>query len=348
MGATEDSWLALLLTSWLSNFCYKRPAYKSLHSLILKTFRMHRNWIRLGLGFFLLVVVGVVGLATAQLIRWHHFMESPAPSSTVAYQGDTQLVILGTTHAPHANLNPDSLYAALEIVKPDVILFEGDSAYLPQLRRSPGLQQALQVAVGGSAPENEGQAMRKYVRWHPATSWQPFEWNRRNAYHRQYGILTKPGEVMQRLRQLRAAQQLAPWQLRILKAYDSLSTSLNTLAQLPLDSLNTTAADSLAAHRQYTQYQLLGKVVAAHPALSEFRAFYQLNEAYWGVRNRAMARNIATWLVRYPQKRLVVLTGFNHRYYLLRELRPRQQALHFALVEYGDLKHAPARQPTHF
>ncbi|WP_460584319.1 hypothetical protein [Hymenobacter arcticus] len=288
------------------------------------------------------MVVGVVGITAVQLISWQHFMEVPAPGPIAAYQGGTQLVVLGTTHAPHANLNPDSLYAALKILKPDVLLFESDSAYLPQLRRLPGLQQALQVALGGSAPENEGQAMRKYVRWHPATVWQPFEWNRRNAYHRQYGILTKPDEVMQRLRQLHAAQQLVPWQLRVLNAYDSLSTRLDTLAQLPLDSLNTTAADSLAARRQHTQYQLLGKIVATHPALSDFRAFYQINEAYWGIRNRAMARNIAAWLVRYPHKRLVVLTGFNHRYYLLRELRPKQQVLHFTLVEYAALKHPPA------
>lgn len=265
-------------------------------------------------------------------------MQTPASRPTVAHRGGTQLVILGTTHAPHANLNPDSLYAALEILKPDVILFEGDSAYLPQLRRPPGLAQALQVALGGSAPENEGQAMRKYLRWHPATAWQPFEWNRRNAYHRQYGILPKPDEVFQQLDHLRAARQLAPWQLRILTAFDSLSTRLNALGQLPLDSLNTPAADSLAARRQYAQYHLINKVVAVHPALTEFRDFYRLNEAYWDIRNRAMARNIAAWLARYPGQRLVVLTGFNHRYYLLRELRPRQQALGFTLLEYAALK----------
>ena len=269
-------------------------------------------------------------------------MRTPAGRPTVAHRGGTQLVILGTTHAPHASLNPDSLYAALETLQSDVILFEGDSAYLPQLRRPPGLAQALQVALGGSAPENEGQALRKYRRWHPATAWQPFEWNRRNAYHRQYGLLTKPDEVLQRLRQLRAAGQLAPWQLRILTAYDSLSTRLNTLAQLPLDSLNTAAADSLAARRQYAQYHLINRVVAAHPALAEFRDFYRVNEAYWDIRNRAMARNIAAWLARYPGRRLVVLTGFNHRYYLLRELRPQQQALHFTLAEYA------ARKPGRF
>jgi hypothetical protein len=247
-------------------------------------------------------------------------------------------VVLGTTHAPHANLNLDSLYAALEMLKPDVILFELDSIRLPQLRRAPGLRQALQVALGGAAPENEGQAVRKYVRWHPATAWQPYEWNRRDAYHQQYGILTKPDEVLQRLSQLRAARQLAPWQLRILNSYNSLNARLNKLALLPLDSLNTATADSLAARRQRTQYQLIGKIVATHPALMEFRAFYRINEAYWGIRNRAMARNIAAWLVRYPRKRLVVLTGFNHRYYLLRELRPRQQALRFTLMEYAALK----------
>ncbi len=281
----------------------------------------------------MLTVVGIAGIAAAQLVSWHRFMRMPVNRPTPAHHGGTQLIVLGTTHEPHANLNPDSLYAALEVLKPDVILFEADSAYMPQLRRPPGLEQALQVALGGSAPENEGQAVRKYLHWHPATAWQPFEWNRRNAYHRQYGILTKPDEVFQRLYHLRTAKQLAPWQLRILNAYDSLSTRLNALAQLPLDSLNTVAADSLASCRQRTQYQLIGKIVAIHPALSEFRAFYQINEAYWDIRNRAMARNIAAWLARYPHQRLVVLAGFNHRYYLLRELRPRQQALGFTLIE---------------
>lgn len=197
------------------------------------------------------------------------------------------------------------------------------------------------MALGGAAPENEGQAIRKYRRWHPATAWQPFEWNRRNAYHRQHGLLTKPDEVFRQLNHLRATQRLAPWQLRILNAYDSLSARLNALALLPLDSLNTPAADSLAARRQYAQYHLLAKVVAAHPALAEFQDFYRINEAYWDIRNRAMARNIAAWLARYPGRRLVVLTGFNHRYYLLRELRPRQQALGFTLAEYAGLKPAP-------
>ncbi|WP_223653636.1 hypothetical protein [Hymenobacter psoromatis] len=264
-------------------------------------------------------------------------MRTPARRPTIAHHGGTQLIVLGTTHEPHANLNPDSLYAALEIIKPDVILFERDSACLPQLRRPPGLVQALLVALGGPAPENESQAIQKYLRWHPATACQPFEWNRRNVYHRQYGLLTKPDEVFRQLRHLQAAQQLAPWQLRVLTAYDSLSARLNTQAQLPLALLNTTAADSLAARRQYAQYQLIGKIVATHPALAEFRAFYRINKAYWTIRNRAMARNIAAWLARYPRKRLVVLTGFNHRYYLLRELCPRQQALKLTLAEYPAL-----------
>ena len=317
---------------------YRRAILHSLNSLALATVGTPRKWAWLSVGVLLLAIVGVAGITAAQLVSWHQFMRAPVSRSAAAHHGGTQLVVVGTTHEPHANLNPDSLYAALETIKPDVILFEGDSAYLPQLRRPPGLMQALQVALGGPAPENEGLAIQKYLHWHPATAWQPFEWNRRNAYHRQYGILTKPDEVFRQLRHLQAAQQLASWQLRILTAYDSLSTRLNTLAQLPLDSLNTAAADSLAARRQRAQYQLIGKIVATHPALAKFRDFYRINEAYWGIRNRAMARNIATWLARYPHKRLVVLTGFNHRYYLLRELRPRQRVLGFTLVEYPVLK----------
>jgi len=76
--------------------------------------------------------------------------------------------------------------------------------------------------------------------------------------------------------------------------------------------------------------------------LREFRAFYQVNEQYWDIRNQAMARNIARYAALYPGRRLVVLSGFNHRYYLRRELLKRAAKLHFRLRELADLA-PPAR-----
>lgn len=197
----------------------------------------------------LLAAIVLLGLVAGQLHHWRTFMDQPATSRPVgARMPGTQLVVLGTTHAPQPNFTPDSLYTALEQLRPDVILFEIDSSRIDWIRQPPGLTQALATTLGGAAPENEGQAVRKYLRWHPATALQPYEWNRRDAFHRQYGILTEPGKVLARLAQLREAGQLLPWQLGTLVAYDSLNARLNALARQPLDSLNTPAGGAAAGH----------------------------------------------------------------------------------------------------
>ena len=56
-----------------------------------------------------------------------------------------------------------------------------------------------------------------------------------------------------------------------------------------------------------------------------------------------MARNIARYVVLYPGRRLVVLCGFNHRYYLRRELLKQQSKLPFRLRELGGPRPAAGR-----
>lgn len=43
---------------------------------------------------------------------------------------------------------------------------------------------------------------------------------------------------------------------------------------------------------------------------------------FWDLRNQTMAQNIYIYntAAKYPNKKIVVLTGFLHRYYLLKEL----------------------------
>ena len=96
----------------------------------------------------------------------------------------------------------------------------------------------------------------------------------------------------------------------------------------PLAALNSAAADSLTQRRQNSQYHQLKTIVDEDEKLREFRAFYEVNERYWAIRNRTMVRNIACYVALYPGRRLVVLCGFNHRYYLRRELRAQHSLRH--------------------
>lgn len=246
----------------------------------------------------------------------------------------TEVVVLGTVHFPTVFFTADSLYNALEDLQPDVILFEIDSARIDQIFQSPPLGQHLALALGLKVESNELLAVTKYERLHPATLVRPYEWGQRDAFHRRHHILTTPDSIFTRLAALRAAGQLTRNQQRTLATYDSLTARLNATSRTqPLAVLNSVASDSLAQRRQYCQYHGLRTIIEENEGLQEFRSFYRLNERYWDLRNQAMAHNIECYARFYPRRRLVVLAGFFHRYYLRRELVTRQAAGHYRLIE---------------
>lgn len=287
------------------------------------------------LGLGLLVALGY------HAYRLRAFYARPARAAAASGAGPTattEVVVLGTVHFPTAAFTADSLYNALETLRPDVILFEIDSVRIDQVFQSPPLGQRLAVALGLQAESNEIMAVAKYKQFHPVVLVRPYEWDQRDAFHRRHHILTTPDSIFTKLRALRAAGRLTSQQQRTLGTYDSLTTCLNDLgATQPLSAFNSVAADSLAQRRQYYQYHKIKAIVDATAELREFRNFYRLNERYWDIRNLAMARNIRRYAAYYPGRRLLVLTGFFHRYYLRRELAARQGAEHYHLVELDEL-----------
>jgi hypothetical protein len=298
-------------------------------------------------GALLLLVLGTT--VAAALYRYEQrqqaFLAAPARTrATLPPADSTEVVVLGTVHFPTPAFTADSLYDALETLRPDLILFEIDSTRLTQVLGPPPLAQRLRRALGWEGTPNEPLAVAKYQHRHPAALVRPYEWGRRDQFHRQHGILSTPDLVFSKLKTLRDAGQLTPRQRRTLATYDSLTARLNALGGTQsLAALNSAAADSLAQRRQNSQYHQLKTIVDENEDLREFRAFYEVNERYWDIRNRAMTRNIVRYAALYPGRRLVVLCGFNHRYYLRRELLKQEPKLPFRLRELGEAQPAAGR-----
>ncbi len=61
---------------------------------------------------------------------------------------------------------------------------------------------------------------------------------------------------------------------------------------------------------------------------------------FWKLRNTAMANNILKHLKgeEFQNKTIIVLTGFYHKYFLLKELTPKQNDFNFIIREYYELK----------
>lgn len=289
----------------------------------------------LKIGVLTLLLLGAA--VAVALLRYEQrqraFLAAPARATAALPPADsTEIFVVGTVHFPTPAFTADSLYDALETLRPDLILVEIDSTRLAAVFDPPAPMQRLGRVLGWAGTPNEPAAVAKYQRRHPAALVRPYEWGRRDQFHRQYGILSTPGLIFSKLNELRDAGQLTPRQRRTLATYDSLTARLDALGGTqPLAALNSAAADSLAQRRQNSQYHQLKTLVDEHAALRGYRAFYQVNERYWDIRNQAMARNVARYAALYPGRRLVVLCGFNHRYYLRRVLRAQAATRHFWL-----------------
>jgi len=98
----------------------------------------------------------VLSTAVAALYRYERqqqtFLAAPARAKATLPPADsTEAVVLGTVHFPTPVFTADSLYDALETLRPDLILFEIDSARLTQVLGPPPLVQRVGRALGWPA-----------------------------------------------------------------------------------------------------------------------------------------------------------------------------------------------------
>jgi hypothetical protein len=99
------------------------------------------------------------------------------------------------------------------------------------------------------------------------------------------------------------------------------------------ENFNNAKNDSLSERRQNAQHHSLTQITNSR---KEFRTHfvtkpngekisykdgYKLWADFWDTRNRTMAKNILKQADKNKGKTIVVLTGFLHRYYILKELR---------------------------
>ncbi len=234
----------------------------------------------------------------------------------------TELIIIGNIHEAAPNYNADTLYAILEQIEPDVILHELDSSFFTK-----------NFKFKYPSKGNEQKASKKYLKTHPQTLIRPFEFEGRNQYRRAAGMVPADHLTIQLLDSLYRAGALSPQESEIVKTYYELSEQLAIIAAQSPKSFNNFITDSICEQRQYFQHQGLIQITNKRQEFASrfvtkpngekisYRDGYQLWTDFWDLRNKTMARNILKAAEQNPGKRIVILTGFFHRYYLLKELK---------------------------
>lgn len=235
--------------------------------------------------------------------------------------GQSKVTIIGNVHYPSAAYNADTLYAILEQLKPDIILMELDSIAFAKIFK----QQY-------PSKENEPVATLLYISRNPHTTATPFEFEGRDNYRKEKGIKQASGQVDKLLDSLYKNKLLNKKQYRTVAKYYELTDTLTEYTKKPIAAFNNPRTDSLCRIRQYYQHVAIRKVInqrkefGQHFVVTTSQERVSLQRAYnrlcdfWDLRNKTMAKNILQTVSQNPGKKIVVLTGFFHRYYLLQEI----------------------------
>lgn len=234
----------------------------------------------------------------------------------------TEIIIIGNIHQPVPNYNSDTIVTILEKIKPDFLLHEIDSSFFNS-----------DFTFKDPPQENEGLASVKYISRNPQTQMRPFDFEGRNEYRKINGFNPTEGLAIKLLDSLYKENKLSNREARIYKKYNDLLEPLKIAASKNPKSFNNALNDEICEDRQYYQYHKLLSIMKNRPEFSNsyytktngqritYEKGFQLASEFWDLRNKTMAKNILNIAGGNPGKKIVVLTGFMHRYYIINELK---------------------------
>jgi len=245
----------------------------------------------------------------------------------------TELYIVGTVHESSPVLNPAMLFKILEDIRPQIILQENDSA------------QIADYAKEIRPTSNEQTATLQYLKKYPKTLNLPFEFECRNQYRKDNGMVPADNLTIQLMDSLYGKGLLNPSNKIIYEKYKEANEALVSFSKTDIKTLNSLTFETLNRYRQFTQHHDIPKISDSEAIFARrfvtkpngekisYRDGYRLWCNFWDLRNNTMASNIIKAANKYKGKRIVVLTGVQHKYYL-KELLEKYDDGSYTVIEY--------------
>ncbi|MGN7783533.1 hypothetical protein ACTJIJ_03365 [Niabella sp. 22666] len=245
----------------------------------------------------------------------------------------TRLYIIGTVHESSAILNPQMLFEILDHIKPDILLQENDS------------EQISSYFKDISPQSNEQNASLMYLKKYPGTLNLPFEFEGRNQYRRNNGMVPTDNLTIALIDSLYKKNLLSPANTKIFEKYKEANKALIEFSKKGIRALNSDEFEAANRNRQYIQHHELPAITGSEEIFSKrfvlkpngekisFKEGYQLWCNFWDLRNNTMAINIIKKANEHKGKKIAILTGVQHKYYL-KELLHKYYDGSYEIVEY--------------
>lgn len=253
----------------------------------------------------------------------------------------TSVVIIGVTHTESRFVNTDSLLLILQKVKPDLILDEMQSpsgfyTKEKELRELPAsVKLRTKLGIGNKLPP-EKKVLYEYLKIDPNIIVRPFDIyiEDRNKYIRQdsewenkfFGIVNDP----------KYSNTFSSYQTDLFLEFVRLNNFLYDLTLKSYFDMNQPDVSDSLRKMMAVSDPFIMSIVDSVAIAGSLKPYYDKKKNFWRERNEKMASNIIDYIKEFPAKRIVILTGLLHKYYLLDLLNQSHQKDLFKIVEFYD------------
>lgn len=238
-----------------------------------------------------------------------------------------KLLILGTVHFPTRGINSDSIYTILEKYNPDIILMEAESSVFNE-----------DYTFRKMYDQNEFNSVKKYLAHHPNVQIRPIEFEGRNEYRKKIGIFSEADPVYRKMDELYQSKKLSDNESKMWYDFTKSWKKIDSLSNSNLNAINNSTSDKIVENTSHYQYIKLKKIIDTRSEFTNTNIIDSKNDsislkdyfAKWSyfendLRNKTMAENIGNIVQKNSNKKIIVLTGFKHRYSILKSLKANDQ-----------------------
>ncbi len=260
-------------------------------------------------------------LAVALTLAVVLFLIQPLSASAT---DTTTIVIVGTVHKKTDKFTSQGLYSIMERVKPDLILVELDSSFFtPLMSIKPEFQH---VSLENAAVSDYQKAYNIPIR--------PYDIEGRNKIYEKNNYFKLQKDLSTALNQADHDSLLSGESALALDAIDRFDLIGQSFGSESPEILNSGACDIAMESKQYYANDGMVKIVTSVPVLKQFTEFSTFKRDFWITRNDVMVTNIVACVKSIHPKTVLILCGFEHRYYLRNGIKSTIPLGAFILREY--------------
>lgn len=237
----------------------------------------------------------------------------------------SEIIIIGTIHSGNKYFNHKTLYLLLDSLKPDLILDEDSEIFKPVF----GLKTATFLKI--IKPSIEQLALQTFSKRNKKIIILPFDTS----------FATKQDSKNQIKTEILARKNYIKNQIKVEAAiFDSLQIvrkdyldSINfenyifkrnnyydSFKNKTLEEINEPKFYNIAGDLYKDDEELILPLIKKYLKDSLLIKEFEKDLVFWNERNKYMARKIENISELYPKKRIIVLTGLNHKYFLINKL----------------------------